>query len=160
MKKCSKCKTVQPLSEFYRNLNMDDGKAGNCKTCMKATAKKWRAENRERHLQMMRNWYAENKDVKNYKDRLWKALNPDKDAASWAKRRAARRQAVPKWANNERIAEFYKAADFLGMVTGEWYHVDHIVPLTHKLVCGLHWEGNLQVITAVDNLKKFNTFVV
>lgn len=72
------------------------------------------------------------------------------------KRKAVKLRAIPPWADKEKIEEFYFAADFLGMVTGEWYHVDHIVPLQSKFVCGLHCEQNLQVLPASANLRKSN----
>lgn len=39
-----------------------------------------------------------------------------------------------------------------------WFEVDHIVPLTHERVSGLHVLSNLQVLTRKENRAKGNRF--
>jgi hypothetical protein len=72
-------------------------------------------------------------------------------------RRAMKRMAIPSWANFKAIKDIYSKAKKLSS-TGEIYHVDHIIPINSKLVCGLHVESNLQIIKASENLKKSNKF--
>lgn len=40
------------------------------------------------------------------------------------------------------------------------WEVDHIIPLEHKLVCGLHCSENLQIISKAKNKAKSNKFQI
>jgi len=77
---------------------------------------------------------------------------------SGAKRRVLKLQALPSWANTEKIKQVYIDRINKELVTGKKYHVDHIVPLQGKNVCGLHVEHNLQILPAAENIKKSNKF--
>lgn len=68
------------------------------------------------------------------------------------------RYARPKWANLEEIDKIYQTARQLTIETGIPHEVDHIIPIRHPLVCGLHVEYNLRVITAQDNNRKSNFY--
>jgi hypothetical protein len=66
------------------------------------------------------------------------------------------KRAQPKWADTRAIREMWKESKRLTAATGIQHSVDHIVPLTNPIVCGLHWEGNMRVIPLEHNLKKSN----
>jgi hypothetical protein len=72
------------------------------------------------------------------------------------KRRAAKLVATPGWADSEKMFDVYLAAMMKEYETGIPHHVDHIVPLVSDIVCGLHCEANLQVLTQYENLAKNN----
>ena len=93
--------------------------------------------------------------------REWKKANAAHVNEYCAARKARKKNATPAWANQFFIDEAYELAQVrTEQKTGgvdEW-HVDHIVPLKSKLVCGLHVEHNLQVIPGVANIRKGNRF--
>jgi len=69
------------------------------------------------------------------------------------------KQATPKWLTLEQkrdIENIYWLAKDLQSVSGQTYHVDHIVPLKGQNVCGLHVPWNLQVLPSDINMSKGN----
>lgn len=71
-------------------------------------------------------------------------------------RNARKRNATPSWGNKDAIQVFYDRAAELTRLTGVAHHVDHIVPLQSRHVCGLHVEFNLAVKPWVENVSKSN----
>lgn len=99
---------------------------------------------------------ATNRTKYNATLRAWKKRNPQKVMADSAKRRAVRFNATPAWANEFFIEEIYDLARLRTKHLGVQHHVDHIVPLRSEIVCGLHCEANLQVISGAENQSKNN----
>ncbi len=88
----------------------------------------------------------------------WKKRNNSSVCNDAAKRRAVKLNATPVWAIEFIIQEAYALAALRTKTTGLKWHVDHIVPLRSKIVCGLHVQNNLQVIPATLNHKKSNRY--
>jgi transposase-like protein len=112
----------------------------------------------DHHQAYMKELRKTNPDLAYKAARAWSKLNPGKDRAQTAKRRARLMQATPGWAEYKEIMELYIQCTSKSRDTGISHHVDHIVPLRGKLVCGLHCTDNLQIITAEENMSKGNTW--
>lgn len=70
------------------------------------------------------------------------------------------KQATPIWADLTKIQNLYLESINLTNTTGIIHEVDHIIPLNHDLVCGLHNQFNLQVVPKIENRSKSNQFEV
>lgn len=109
-----------------------------------AESRAYRAANREKVLEMQRAWYR---------------ANVPKQLAYNASRRAQTCQAAAAFQdefNTFVIAEAFALSDLRSRATGITWHVDHIVPLKSKIVCGLHCAANIRVIPASENWSKGN----
>ena len=67
-----------------------------------------------------------------------------------------KKNATPPWADFAEIKKIYAEARRLSLETGVQHHVDHVIPLHGKLVCGLHVHTNLQILPAMENVMKRN----
>ena len=83
----------------------------------------------------------------------WAKNNRGKYRAKCARRRAALKNATPKWVNHAEITKIYENCP-------SGYHVDHVIPLNSKIVSGLHVPWNLQYLPAHENLSKSNRLLV
>lgn len=99
------------------------------------------------------------KAKKRIRNRKWKKENRDKHNADWAEYHARKLMAMPEWLTEEEkqfMIGLYKHAKYIEKMFGIKCHVDHIIPLRGKTVCGLHVPWNLQILTAEENMKKGN----
>jgi hypothetical protein len=108
------------------------------------------------HQDSIKAYLDRNKETKAKKSAVHRSENRGYYAAKQRAREAARLKAMPLWANREAMDAIYREAARLTRETGVKHDVDHIYPLKGKTVCGLHVEYNLQILTHVENMRKFN----
>lgn len=116
-------------------------------------------KNKLKRLAALKAWRIENPD--RFKDavRKWFAAHPGVARAANALHRARAVQATPPWMWSmfgKEIEKIYAKCVRVGLQTGIPHHVDHIYPLAGKTSCGLHVPWNLQILPAIENIKKRN----
>ena len=172
-KKCKSCAEAKPLSMFPDEKRNKDGKQGKCYDCaneyFRTRSKRsdiaekkqaYRNENKPRQDLYNKVYYSENRSKIASSVSDWQSLNKAK-VSSYKKSNKVRRKSgyvVLTDVQKQEVESIYWLAKDLRAVTGQDYHVDHIVPLCGKTVCGLHVPWNLQVLPADLNLKKSNQY--
>lgn len=66
-------------------------------------------------------------------------------------------RALPPWSTHAECRVFWRWSKVMTIFTGVQHSVDHVVPLVHPTVCGLHCPANLRVIPLQANSHKSNS---
>lgn len=144
MKQCNVCSTWKPLEDYHRRRASSDGRAYTCKECTSTINAEWREQNVERKRTKQRRYYSENSAA----HRLY------------YKRRSNNLLSMTPWVQNEpyksQIQTLYNQAKEITNKTGVKHHVDHVIPVKHPEICGLHVPWNMQVLSQPDNDSKHN----
>lgn len=159
-KHCSSCKLELPLSYFSYSKTGKFKTSPICKGCAKIANAKSRervTSNTTLHSEVKEKAKIKYSNTKEYWVN-WCERNRAKINAREAKRRASKLTATPSWANIETIEKIYIESKQISDITGILQHVDHIVPLVSKVVCGLHCEANLRIIPYSENISKGNRY--
>lgn len=150
---CKSCRRQYRRQYYKANRERELGHArkyreANKEKCAK-DHRKWCEDNREYYSERTKQYRQDNPEQCREAVRRWKKNHPEKVNAHIAKRRAIKLSSTLDLTNQEQYAinRLYELSDLLGP---EW-HVDHIVPLSKD---GSHHPDNLQIILAVENLKK------
>ena len=173
-KRCIDCLVNMTLDKFSKNRTKKYGVQNCCKLCMsvrginarkadplrvKAVKDKWVQKTSLEYFRLKRRReYAANVEREREKASDYRKRNAAKVNADTVKRKVIKLSASPSWGNDFFIQEAYSLAQLRTKLFGFKWHVDHMVPLNSKLVCGLHAYTNLQVIPAIVNLTKRNFY--
>ena len=186
MKLCPKCDRTLDLSSFSKDRSTASGLSAWCRDCTRAKNAKRYEEDKERRLAKQKAYHQENREVilERFKQRYqsmpdvykaeaqqWADNNRDKVRAKAQRyyrskpeyflEKSRRRQLLvaqqtPAWVDLEKVRAIYAEARRLTESTGIPHEVDHVIPIKGRNVCGLHWEGNLEIKTQEANRRKYN----
>ena len=165
MKICSCCKKEKPLLSFGKHTKNKDGLQYQCKECRIVTcaisySKTSKAQLQKRN-ELTKKWKEANSEKQKQTARTWSLNNQARRTHLERKREIAKLQRTPKWTtieDSEYILCLYQLAAMRSKYSDQKWHVDHVIPLQGKTVSGFHIPSNLQVIPAIDNLRKNNRY--
>ena len=173
-RKCTYCLEVKRTNEFYTEKS--GRKSSYCISCSSKNNKKTYRLNKVARLCSKKEYYKVNSDEikqkrKNYYknnhekviagNQAWRSKNRKKCNLRGVIRFRNIKMATPPWLTKIQLLEIkliYAKCAAKSKITGVIHHVDHIMPIGHENVSGLHVPWNLQMLTASENCAKGNKY--
>ena len=160
---CKLCRRSVSSENYYVDQDLGKQKRREYYARLKAENPNLSAEiyarYRESSLEKSKQYYQDNIEERRAKQRHWSKTNRGIANALSKRYKLKKANATPLWLTPEQLYNMqctYKVAAQLSETSNQKWHVDHIVPIRGKDVCGLHVPWNLQVLPAKMNMQKGN----
>ncbi len=180
-RECTKCSEYKPITEYSRHAGTNLGWDTKCIICTPKAdnekRKQRKAENLEVHVMKAKAYRDANKskinasaieyrkkkpEVVNRNNKIWKSKNKHRCIEYARIRQFRKKKGINQLSETQKkeVLEVYKECRRLNDNSndGTIYCVDHIIPLTHLDICGLHAPQNLTILTKLENNRKYNKF--
>jgi len=127
---CFKCGIMKPLNNYYRHIEMEDGRIGKCKACAKKDSSDHYRNNREHYAEYEHQRFQnpERKKAVIEYQRKRREKNPEKYRANTAVHNAIRDGRLSK-----------EPCEICGHKTVEGHHRDYLKPLEVFWLCRKHY---------------------
>lgn len=160
MKTCNRCHAKKHVGEFFRNHLMGDGHLKQCKACTRSSQQTYRATRPGGAKAERQSRYLRELEIGSRTRVAPQKYGQDPDSHRRASLKYMQKRKVQTVALTELdefvIDEAIRLRLLRERATGIEWHIDHVVPLNHKLASGLHNAFNVEVVPAVWNLAKGN----
>lgn len=129
---------------------------------VKSSKQKYRNNNTDKISNQNKIYYKENKVRIDLRNNTYKRNNPERGSLHAQRRRARIYHATPSWdfeLTDFVLLEALSLAALRKDIFNFAWHVDHMIPIKAKTVCGLHVWNNFQCIPQTINQSKQNSLI-
>lgn len=174
-KECTSCRIIKTAENYHKIATTRSGLRSKCIVCynLMFTERRKTKEHKEKARLLLNNWRRNNpekaknqpshkKYINSQKAKQTRLAYSRKHRAKYSALDALRRQKIKcseiSKIHKIDIEKIYQKCFVMKRETGTEYCVDHIIPINHENVCGLHVPWNLQILTKKENSIKINKF--